>query len=989
MNRFFVGVLASILCMTVSRPVAAGSACRPDFVSAPRVAVAGTTQSLSTADVNVDGFPDIVDFTGNFAFGISVRLGQADGSFGSQINRTTPTLAMNSQSSVVGNFTNDSNPDAVMSTSSGVYFFAGDGDGTFQSGVSISPSPIDALTAGDFNDDGKLDLAGVSTGPPSAALVVLLGNGNGTFQAPVQTFPKEFPTHLAAGDLDGDGSSDLVATGDGVLLQIYLSLGNGSFAPPSSVTAGGEQRAIRLVDLTGEGDLDVLLAQGNFVAVLKGNGDGTFEAANDYPAGTSPSAVAAGDFDGDGDLDVAAASGYSYAPTTIRTLRNRGDGTFDSGPSYLGSVYTTSLEAADFGNDGKADLIVGSNADHFVSILRSNGDGTFQAVITTPTTETPLRLAAADFDEDGRTDVLVAFDSSIQVFLASGGGAFTSAGDPYFLSTIASLVTADFDGDGHADVAALMRYVNRIAVFLGHGDGTFADPTFVDLDAPNFPQGQSLAAGDFDGDGHADLAAGEVENSGSSAVWTFLGHGDGTFDAGISTATTLPVLQLLAGEFSGDGRTDLAVIYQYPGDDLGILLSQGDGTFAPPVGYATPAGTTGLAAADVRNSGHLDVVVTGANGTLALFPGAGDGTFGAPTLIGIGWSANQIAAADFDDDGNVDFITANYASTNATVLYGLGNGAFLAPREYFLGSPLWVVTGDFDGDGFPDAVFSDSDPYQGFLAALMNGALGARVPDASVVVGSAGELQALTGGFGPLTYQWRRNGVPLSDGGPISGATTPILTIDPATFADADSYDVVVTDSCGPVTSNAATLAVEFADVPVSSPFHDDIIAIATDGITGGCGGSDYCPTLPVRRDQMAAFLLKAEHGSAYTPPACAGIFTDVPCPSPFADWIEQLSAEGVTSGCGTGVYCPSQSVTRAQMAVFLLKTSEGSGYTPPPATGIFGDVPIGSFGADFIEDLYTRGITGGCSAAPLLYCPASTVLRQQMATFLVRTFFP
>jgi hypothetical protein len=139
----------------------------------------------------------------------------------------------------------------------------------------------------------------------------------------------------------------------------------------------------------------------------------------------------------------------------------------------------------------------------------------------------------------------------------------------------------------------------------------------------------------------------------------------------------------------------------------------------------------------------------------------------------------------------------------------------------------------------------------------------------------------------------------------------------------------------------------------------------------------------------MAVFLLKSEHGSAYTPPACTGVFADVSCPSQFADWVEQLAAEGVTGGCGGGNYCPSQSVTRAQMAIFLLKTSEGSSYAPPPAVGIFGDVPVASFGADFIEDLYNKGITGGCQISPLLYCPGSAVLRQQMATFLVRTFFP
>ncbi len=138
----------------------------------------------------------------------------------------------------------------------------------------------------------------------------------------------------------------------------------------------------------------------------------------------------------------------------------------------------------------------------------------------------------------------------------------------------------------------------------------------------------------------------------------------------------------------------------------------------------------------------------------------------------------------------------------------------------------------------------------------------------------------------------------------------------------------------------------------------------------------------------MAVFLLKSEHGSAYVPPACAGLFADVPCPSTYANWIEQLSNEGVTAGCGNDDYCPDASVTRAQMAVFLLKTSLGSGYVPPAATAIFGDVPVDAFAAAFIDDLYTRGIAGGCSASPLLYCPNNVVNRAPMAAFLVHTFF-
>jgi hypothetical protein len=112
-----------------------------------------------------------------------------------------------------------------------------------------------------------------------------------------------------------------------------------------------------------------------------------------------------------------------------------------------------------------------------------------------------------------------------------------------------------------------------------------------------------------------------------------------------------------------------------------------------------------------------------------------------------------------------------------------------------------------------------------------------------------------------------------------------------------------------------------FADVACpGNPFADWIEAMFAEGITGGCGGGLFCPLDVVRRDQMAPFLLKAVHGPTFVPPSCTGHFTDVPCPSLFADWIEQLSIEGVTSGCGGFNYCPSNPNTRGQMAVFLNK---------------------------------------------------------------------
>ncbi len=200
-------------------------------------------------------------------------------------------------------------------------------------------------------------------------------------------------------------------------------------------------------------------------------------------------------------------------------------------------------------------------------------------------------------------------------------------------------------------------------------------------------------------------------------------------------------------------------------------------------------------------------------------------------------------------------------------------------------------------------------------------------------------------------------------------------------------YDVVVTQNGYFDVVLAESWFADFLDVPSTNLFHDSIESIVRAHITAGCGAGQYCPNSPVSRAQMAVFLIKAEHGSAYLPPPCTGVFSDVPCPSLFADWVETLAAEGVTAGCGTGLYCPNDPVTREQMAVFLLKTKEGSGYVPPPATGEFGDVPAGNAFAPWIEEIYARGITGGCSASPLLYCPGNPNTRGQMAVFLVRTF--
>jgi uncharacterized repeat protein (TIGR03803 family) len=297
------------------------------------------------------------------------------------------------------------------------------------------------------------------------------------------------------------------------------------------------------------------------------------------------------------------------------------------------------------------------------------------------------------------------------------------------------------------------------------------------------------------------------------------------------------------------------------------------------------------------------------------------------------------------------------------------------------------------------------------------------VPYRSFYKGLDGKLYGQTQSGGGSTYytidttQWIDSIAPAS--GPVSGGTPVTITgagfvsgatVDiggiPATNPNVPDATHVTADTPGGKTAGTAyTVKVrlpdgtvillnqgwfaDFLDVPPSDPFHDFIESVARAGITAGCGGGNYCRNSPVTRAQMAVFLEKAKRGAAFVPPSCAGTFPDVPCSSPFAPWIEQLAADGITGGCGGGNFCPDSPVLRQQMSVFLLKGEHGSAYVPPSCTGVFDDVPCtpGTGFSDWIEQLVAEAITGGCQASPPLYCPTNPVTRGQMGVFLTKTF--
>jgi hypothetical protein len=214
------------------------------------------------------------------------------------------------------------------------------------------------------------------------------------------------------------------------------------------------------------------------------------------------------------------------------------------------------------------------------------------------------------------------------------------------------------------------------------------------------------------------------------------------------------------------------------------------------------------------------------------------------------------------------------------------------------------------------------------------------------------------------------------------------LTVSNPGGRPAAHWDAAVTEKVNATAAKTWALHVgnSFADVPPAHGFYTAIETLFHNGVTAGCSGSSYCPSSAVTRAQMSVFLLKGKLGRAYLPPPASGAaFADVPAGAFAAAWIEDLADSGISAGCGAGLYCPDVAVTRAQMAVFLLKAMHGSAYVPPAASGIFLDVPPSNPFAPWIEQLAAEGITAGCGGGS--YCPSSPNTRGQMAVFLAKTF--
>jgi hypothetical protein len=700
------------------------------FLAAPTYAAGSSVGPIASAvgDFNGDGIPDLAVVDNDVAAPgqgfVSILLGKGDGSF--QAPRKY-AVAYGS-SLAVGDFNGDGHLDIVTSSGS---ILLGNGDGTFQAAQSYGTQGS-FFSVGDFNRDGKLDLALINN---SANMVnVLLGNGDGTFQSPYSYDSGPFVNSLAAADFNGDGIPDLVVSSSGFVNgynygQVSVALGHGDGTFGTFYSYGNPASSLVVGDFNGDGHLDIVTNAGD---ILLGNGDGTFQAPRSYSA-RNFTTISVGDFNGDGHLDLACS-----VVSGVHILLGNGDGTFqNSSFSYAIAGYIpSSLAVADWNADGHSDVAAVANgfkagAEGAVTVLMNNGDGTFRAARSFPDGAGAGSVVVADLNGDGKQDVVTAnFDyvvlpprlggnriveSDVEVFLGNGDGTFLA---PHTYNTGGgplAVAVGDFNGDGIPDLAVanggFVGYMtppnSTVAILLGNGDGTF-QPAQTDTVGPG---AFSVVVGDFNGDGHLDLAVADA-----SGILILLGKGDGTFQAGQRYAVSAG--SLILADFNRDGKLDIAT------SGGSLLLGNGDGTFQPAQSYAGP-GANAVAVGDFNGDGIPDLalaIVSGPDdqGTVSILLGNGDGGFRPAQSYPVGLNPNSIAVGDLNGDGLADLAVTNEYSHTVSILLGNSDGTFQAAQNYAAGSyPNSVAAADFNGDGLPDLAVAGST-----LAVLIHAPVG-------------------------------------------------------------------------------------------------------------------------------------------------------------------------------------------------------------------------------------------------------------------------
>jgi hypothetical protein len=602
-----------------------------------------------------------------------------------------------------GDWNGDGKADLALMTSGDMRVALGNGDGTFgPQAMYARPANTNFVAAADFNGDRRVD---IMTQSPSG-VGVMFGNGDGTFQTRVD-FAVAI-NWLTVGDFTSDGKSDFIFRMTDLSWTVAISKGDGTFASLPGPDLHGDIPDV-FADFDGDGDLDFAVVEwdaGKKLEIYLGRGDGTFQIPTGYVA-TGVGSPLAGDYDGDGNMDLAAAVSGG-----VDVWFGNGDGTFERSPHPRQSGR---MIADDFNGDGRSDEIqAGASAlgEYLMAVSLSRGDGTFDPVAY-DLARRPVSLAYADWNGDGHADIAVTQTDRIAFFLSDTDGALR--GIVHYdkppsmtmgLTVYGGATIGDWNGDGKLDLAESDYNQNRVCVRLGSGDGTF-QPS-INCAAASVPQ--ELVTGDWNGDGRADLlVVNDVVIFGLGPMTHFtilLGRGDGMFDPLPMDLRSVVLKKIATGDIDADGKLDFVAMAPY----IAIFLGNGDGTFRSGAGVGYQGSSYRVDLVDVNGDRKLDIVnLTDATFSVAL--GNGDGSFQAATT---GPRPDFIGAVfgDWNGDGKADMAVGGSLQTASRIVLG---GAALASS----------VTADFDGDGRFDVANLSS---AGVEVRVNDGAGGLKAP---------------------------------------------------------------------------------------------------------------------------------------------------------------------------------------------------------------------------------------------------------------------
>jgi hypothetical protein len=662
-------------------------------------------QGIAVGDFNQDGNLDIA--VANSGSGtVSVYLGNGNGTFQAKTDLTT---GGSPQGIVVGEFDGNSYPDIAVAnpgTGGGVQIFVNN-NGAFPTKptqtLNAGNNPW-AIAAGKINSTDANPALFVSDYGPVAQVLVFLANGNGTFQSGLPFTTVGAPIAIAVGYFNGTGSPLDVAVANvavgstpGNSVSIFTGNGSGGFTNSGSYTTANFPTGVAVGDFNGDGTLDLAVsaANGNVVTVLWGTGAGTFQGQINCGTGDVPYAILASSLTNNGvdDLVVANTQGNS-----VSVLMSNGNQTFQSRLDYNAGTNPKTVAVADFNGDGIPDLVLAdSNCPNYpscgvskISLLLGNGDGSFQgpAYFSTGTDTDPRFIAVADFNGDGIPDLAVAnyATGTVSIMLGNGNGTFQTHVD-YPVGTTGfdtsseptSIAVGNFNGK-YPDIVVTNYNDDSISVLTNSGNDSNGTPGLFDA-AVNYTVGNgpiSVAVGNFDGNKAPDLV---VINEGGNDATILIGNVNSVTGLPNGTFTAQPTTTAVGGnpqsvvvqDFNNDGVPDLAVA-DFLTQQVSILLGNGNGTFQNAVTYAVGASPSAIAIGDFNGDGIPDLAVTSLpsasspGNTVSLLLGKGNGTFAAPALFGAGYFSYSLAVGDFNGDGALDVAVANGNGNTASIL---------------------------------------------------------------------------------------------------------------------------------------------------------------------------------------------------------------------------------------------------------------------------------------------------------------------------------